>query len=93
MYERKKHFCPSVCKYILWLSMHKKQSLAQGPHSHILMTEGGGGGGGPSDFFGPEILAKSEFLGSMKNAGVFLGREKKTGIFWVAKKGLRDFFG
>ena len=43
MYERKKHFCPSVCKYILWLSMHKKQSLAQGPHSHILMTEGGGG--------------------------------------------------
>ena len=24
---------------------------------------GGGGGGGPSDFFGSEILAKSDFLG------------------------------
>ena len=33
----------------------------QGPHSHILMT--GGGGGDPSDFFGSEILAQSDFLG------------------------------
>ena len=39
------------------------------------------GGGGPSDFLGSEILAKSDFLGSMKNAEIFLGREKKTGIF------------
>ena len=53
---------------------------AQGPHSHILMT---GGGGGPSDVFESEILAKSDLLGSMKDAGIFLGREKK----------LRDFFG
>ena len=52
---------------------------SQGPHSYILMT--GGGGGGPSDFLGSEILAKSDFLGSMKNAEIFLGREKKTGIF------------
>ena len=30
----------------------------------------------------------------MKDAGNFLGREKKTeGIFWVVVKGLRDFFG
>ena len=43
----------------------------QGPHSHILMT-----GGGPSDFFGSEILAKSNFFGSMKDAGTVLGREK-----------------
>ena len=54
----------------------------------------GGGGGVPIDFFGSEILAKSDFLGSMKDAGIFLGREKKTdGFFWVAKKGLRVFWG
>ena len=52
-----------------------------------------GGGGGPSDFFGSEILAKSDFLGSMKEAGIFIGPEKTEGIFWVAKKGLRGFFG
>ena len=34
------------------------------------------------------------FFGSMKDAGIFLGREKKQrDFFWVAKKGLRDFFG
>ena len=28
----------------------------------------------------------------MKDAGIFLGRKKKTeGFFWVAIKGLRDF--
>ena len=31
--------------------------------------------GGPNDFFGSEILAKSDFIGSMKDAGIFLGRE------------------
>ena len=41
---------------------------AQGPHSHILMT-----GGGPKDFFGSDILAKRDFFGSMKDAGIFLG--------------------
>ena len=51
-------------------------------------------GGKPSDFFGSEILAKSDFFGSMNDAGIFLGHDKKTeGFFWVAKKGLRDFFG
>ena len=49
--------------------------------------------GGPSDFFGSEILAQSNFFGFMKDAGVFLGRKKNRGIFWVAKKGLRDYFG
>ena len=48
-----------------------------GTHSHILMT------GGPSDFFGSEILAKSDFLGSMKDAGIFWGHEREQ----------RDFFG
>ena len=54
----------------------------QGPHSYILIT-GEGGGGGPSDFFGSEILAKSDFFGSMKHAEIFLDHEKKQ----------RDFFG
>ena len=48
----------------------------QGPHSHILMT-----GGGPKDFFGSDILAKRDFFGSMKDAGIFLGHENNTGIF------------
>ena len=52
---------------------------AQGPHSRILMT-GGGGGGGPKDFFGSNILAKRDFFGSMKDAGIFLGRENNTTI-------------
>ena len=44
-------------------------------------------------FFGSEILAKSFFFGFMKDTGIFLDRGKqKTGIFWVAKKGLREFF-
>ena len=50
--------------------------------------------GGPSDFLGSEILAQSDFFGSMKDTGIFLGREKNTErFFWVAKKGLRDFLG
>ena len=45
------------------------------------------GGEGPSDFFGSEILAKSVFSGSMKNAGMFLGCKKRTkGYFWVKKR-------
>ena len=54
------------------------------------MTGGGGGGKGASDFFGSEILVQSDFLGSMKDAGIFLNREKNRR---VAKRGLRDFFG
>ena len=45
----------------------------QGPHSHILMTRGGG----LSDFLGSEILAKSDFFGSMKDVGIFLAKKKK----------------
>ena len=40
-----------------------------------------GGGGGPKDFFGSDILAKREFWGSMKDAGIFLGRENNATIF------------
>ena len=42
--------------------------------THILLM------GGPKDFFGSEILTKRDFLGSMKDVGIFLGCEK-TGIF------------
>ena len=47
----------------------------QGPDSHILLT------GGPKDFFWSDILAKRDFFGSMKEAGIFLGHENNTGIF------------
>ena len=39
--------------------------------------------GGPKDFFGSDILAKRDSFGSVKDAGIFLGRENNTGIFWV----------
>ena len=37
--------------------------------------------GGPKDFFGYDILAKRDFLGSMKDTGIFQGRQKNSGIF------------
>ena len=64
---------------------------AQGLHSHILMMMRGGGG--LSDFFGSEILAKSDFLWSMKDAGIFLGHEKKKQRnFLGCKKRNKEFF-
>ena len=65
------------------------RSEPQGPHSHILMT----GGGGPSDFLGFEILAQSDFFGSMKDAGNFLGRKEKQRDFFGYAKKSSDFFG
>ena len=60
----------------------------QGPHSHILRT------GGPSDFFGSDILAKSDFFWVYERRRDFFGSRRRTeGFFWLAKKGLRDFFG
>ena len=51
------------------------------------------GGGGPSDFFGSEILVKSDFLGSITDAGLFLGREEKKRDFFVCcEKGTKGFF-
>ena len=44
---------------------------------------GGAGGGGPKDFFGSDILAKRDFFGSMKDAGISLGRETTQGFFRV----------
>ena len=62
----------------------------QGPHSHILIY---GGGGVPIDFFGSEILAKSDFLGSMNDAGIFLGHKTKNRrIFWGCEKRTKGSF-
>ena len=53
----------------------------QGPYSDILMM--GGGGGSLRDFFGSEILAKRDFLGSIKDAWIFLGCKNKQEFFWA----------
>ena len=37
--------------------------------------------GGSEGFFGSDILAKRNFFGSMKDAGIFLGGENNRGIF------------
>ena len=60
---------------------------AQGLNSHILMT-----GGGPSDFFGSEILAKGNFFGSMKDAGIFWVAKENGGIFGGYEKRTKGFF-
>ena len=63
-------------------SITSQKIVPQGLHSHILMT--GRGGGVRSDFFGSKILAKTDFFGSMKDAGIILGCEKRNrGFFWV----------
>ena len=58
---------------------------------------------GLRDFFGSEFLAKRDFFlvcerrwgfcGSGRKQRDFLCREENIGIFWVAKKALRDCFG
>ena len=54
-------------------------------HFNTVSTKGcrirEGGALSPSDLFGSEILAKSDFLGSMKDTEIFLGCEKTTVIF------------
>ena len=53
-----------------------------------------GRGGGRVIFFGFEILAQSDFSGSMKDARIFWGRKKKkTGIFLGCEKRTKGFFG
>ena len=51
-----------------------------------------GGGGGTSDFFGSEILAQSDFLGYMKDAGIFWGRKNNRGIFLGCEKRTKSYF-
>ena len=42
----------------------------QGPNSHSYFDDMGGGV--PRDFLGSEIWGKRDFLGSMKDVGIFL---------------------
>ena len=49
-------------------------------------------GGGLSDFFGSQILAQSDFLGSMKDAGVFLVHKKYRGISLGCEKRTKGIF-
>ena len=51
------------------------------PGAPLTYFNDGGGGGGPKDFFGSDILAKRDSFGSMKDAGIFWGRENNPGIF------------
>ena len=79
----------AVVQYVTWL--HKLSGWI--PGAPLTYFNDGGGGGGPSDVFRSEILAKGDLFGSMKDAGIFLGRKKKQGFFWVMKKELRNFLG
>ena len=51
LYFMELHVCTNLPKFV--------ELLAQGPHSHILMT----GGGGPSDFLGLKFWPEVIFLG------------------------------
>ena len=49
-------------------------------------------GGCPSDFFGSEILAQSDFFGVYERCRDLYGSAKKPeGFFGGCEKGLRDF--
>ena len=79
------------------LLIGKYVSPSQGPHSHISMTGGGGGGGGGggalSNFFGSEILAKSDFLGFIKGTRNFLDlKMKQRDFLGLGKKKTKGFF-
>ena len=64
--------------------------IPQGPRSQILMMRGGGG---PNDFFGSEILAKSDFFWDYERHQDFFGSQNKTrGIFWGCQKVTKGFF-
>ena len=57
MGKLKLQLCGELCGVI--------EVLSQGPNSHILMT------GGPKDFLVlTSVLAKRDFFGSMKDAGI-----------------------
>ena len=71
-------FCP------YWKHNNLLKECVKLPGAPLTYFNDGGGGGGSSDFFGSEILAKSDLLGSMKDAGNF---------FWVANKNRGIFLG
>ena len=59
----------------------KHKSVSPRGPTHIFKD----GKGGLSDFFGSEILAKSDLLGHEKKQREFLGMLKKVVFFWVDK--------
>ena len=67
-------------------------NLATVPGAQLTYFNDGGGGGVRVSFFGSEILAKSNFFGSMQDAGIFLGPEKNRGIFLGCEKRTKGFF-
>ena len=54
--------------------------------SGVPLTYFNDGGGGTSDFFGCEILAKSDLFGSMKDAGILGGCQKNRNFLGLRKK-------
>ena len=68
------HFVVSL---LCWLCFSFEHNENHEGFQTYCYTEVQGGRGGPSDSFGSEILAKSDFLGSMKDARIFLGLQKK----------------
>ena len=71
-----------MCKGLAFLQMVRKCIFLYLTYPGAPLTYfNDGGGGGPKDFFGSDILAKRDFLGSIKDAGNFLGRKNNRGIF------------
>ena len=62
-----------------------KELWSLGAHSHILITGAGVGGGVRVIFWGLKFWP-NDFLGSTKNAEIFVSREKNRGIFLKGKK-------
>ena len=62
---------------ITWKTPNTCNDLLEGPHSHILLTEGS------EEFFWVWNFGQKGFFWSMKDAVIlFWGHEKNTGIFW-----------
>ena len=68
-------------EYLVLENCSRKYSAVLIPAPGAPLTYFNDGGGGPKDFFGSDISAKRDFFRSMKDAGIFLGRENNRRIF------------
>ena len=71
-----------------------KKIIQQHPGPGVPLTyfnDGAGGGGDPSDFWGSEILAKSDFLWFYERHRDFIGLQKNRD-FLGCKKRTKGFF-
>ena len=75
--KRSKIIFISATKKVKVVEKRAAKNKPQGPHSHILLTRESEG------LLWSEILAKRDFLGSMKNAGIVSveSRKKRRDIF------------